>query len=334
MLRGVLDQLGEMGNLVPRYTQPRCLLDRHAVGGCAVCVDACPHEAVTVNAGGYAVEIDPERCTGCGLCVQSCPSGALEYDLLAPLESVQQQRGTATGEATLTCSQSGAGGPQLPCLGRVTPALLTAAGGWGIPLTLIHGECESCPVGRPDVPQGLLGVMNETQTLRRATGRPAEVTLRPAVPEDGERAQKLTRRGAFSALFRAGSQQLAQRLPERPLPFVDWSEPEQRTPAEWQWRKKALGTPLPPDVGIDWPAPVVDDTCIDCPVCANVCPTQAITRDLQPEGGVRLLLDLSACTGCLACLRSCPPQAIHEQRQWLSPAFELPILLRESDSVM
>ncbi|MDO4247022.1 MAG: hypothetical protein Q4C89_13450, partial [Deinococcus sp.] len=26
MLRGVLDQLGELGNLVPRYTQPRCLL--------------------------------------------------------------------------------------------------------------------------------------------------------------------------------------------------------------------------------------------------------------------------------------------------------------------
>lgn len=49
---------------------------------------------------------------------------------------------------------------------------------------------------------------------------------------------------------------------------------------------------------------------------------------------MRLLLDLSACTGCMACLRSCPPQAIHEQRQWLSPAFELPILLRESDSVM
>ena len=35
---------------------------------------------------------------------------------------------------------------------------------------------------------------------------------------------------------------------------------------------------------------VVDDTCIDCPVCANVCPTDAITRDLQPDGGVRLLL--------------------------------------------
>ena len=38
----------------------------------------------------------------------------------------------------------------------------------------------------------------------------------------------------------------------------------------------------------------VDDTCIDCPVCANVCPTDAITRDLQPDGGVKLLLNLGA----------------------------------------
>lgn len=79
MLRGVLDQLGEMGNLLPRYTQARCLLDRHAVGGCDVCTAACPHEAMTVNGGGYAIEIDHERCTGCGLCVQGCPTGALEY---------------------------------------------------------------------------------------------------------------------------------------------------------------------------------------------------------------------------------------------------------------
>ena len=83
-----------------------------------------------------------------------------------------------------------------------------------------------------------------------------------------------------------------------------------------------------------WPAPIVDDTCIDCPVCANVCPTEAITRDLQPDGGVRLLLNLSACTGCMGCLRSCPPQAIHEQPEWLPAAFQAPLLLRESDSVM
>lgn len=334
MLRGVLDRIGELGNLVPRYTGPRCLLERHAVGGCSVCVDVCPHEAVRVNDGGYGVEIDPERCTGCGLCVSGCPTGALEYDLLTPLESVREQRGGAQHGASLTCPQSGAGGPALPCLGRVTPALLSAAGAWDVPLTLIHGDCAACPVGSAEVPAGLARVREETERLRAATGQPARVTIRRATPEDRDRRHQVTRRGAFATLLRAGTQQALQSLPERPLPFVDWSEPAQRTPDEWAWRRRTLKPEPAPEVGIHWPAPVVDDSCIDCPVCANVCPTEAITRDLQPDGSVRLLLDLGACTGCMACLRSCPPGAIHEQPAWLGVAFELPILLREGDTVM
>ncbi|WP_291425429.1 4Fe-4S dicluster domain-containing protein [Deinococcus sp.] len=332
MLRGVLEQLGELGNLVPRYTQPRCLLVRQAAGGCDICQTICPHTAIELAAGSFAIEIDHQRCTGCGLCMQGCPTGALEYDLQTSLQAVQDQRGEP--EATLTCSQSGAGGPQLPCLGRVTPALLSAAGAWNQPLTLIHGACEQCSVGSAQVPQQVQEAMRATQRLRSATGRPAQITLRAALPEDSSRALNVSRRGAFGTLLRMGQKQVVQNLPERPLPFVDWSEPAQRTPGEWRWRKQTLKPAPPPDVAVYWPAPVVDDSCIDCPVCANVCPTEAITRELSPEGGVRLLLDLSACTGCMACLRSCPPQAIHEQRQWFPAALEAQILLRESDSVM
>ncbi|MGM9323261.1 4Fe-4S dicluster domain-containing protein, partial [Deinococcus aquaticus] len=160
------------------------------------------------------------------------------------------------------------------------------------------------------------------------------VTVRAVTPEDAGRALKVSRRGAFGAMFRAAGQQVAQSLPESPLPFVDWSVPEDRTPQEWQWRARTLKPAPPEGVGLYWPAPLIDDTCIDCPVCTNVCPTDAITRDLQPDGGVRLLLNLTACTGCMACLHSCPPQAIHAQDQWLPAAFQAPILLRESDSVM
>lgn len=332
MLRGVLEQLGELGNLVPRYTAPRCLLTRQAVGGCDVCFTACPHQAIEVQPVGLGVAVDPERCTGCGLCVQGCPTGALEYDLQTPLQALSDQR--KEPEATLTCAQSGAGGPNLPCLGRVTPALLSAAGAWGLPLTLLHGDCPSCPVGSAEVPERLGQVLEATEQLRQATGRPAVVTIRPAGPEDQTREMKLSRRGAFGALLRVGKKQVAYHLPEKPLPFVDWSEPEQRTPEEWKWRKQTLKPAPPPDAVVTWPAPTVDNTCIDCPVCANVCPTEAITRNLQPDGGVQLLLNLSACTGCMGCLRSCPPQAMHEQRQWRSQALDALILLRESDSVM
>ncbi len=334
MLQGLLSRFDDSGNLVPRYTPPRCLLERQAVGGCDICATVCPHGAVLTGLVGPAVQIDADACTGCGICVQACPTGALEYGLQGTLESVRDQRGGEEEEATLTCSQSGAGGPQLTCLGRVTPAVVSAAGAWGTPLTLIHGECAACATGAPDVPGRLEGVVAQAQGLRAATGRPARVTVRAATPEDTGRAVRVSRRGAFGALFRAGKAQLAHSIPDSPLPFVDWSEPEERTPEEWKWRALTLKPTPPADAPVQWSAPVVDDSCIDCPVCHNVCPTDAIDRELTPEGGVRLLLNLGACTGCMACLRSCPPQAIHEQAAWLPAAFDAPILLRESGSVM
>lgn len=332
MLRGVLEQLGEMGNVLPRYTAPRCLLTRQAVGGCDQCVTACPHSAVEVAAGNGGIALDPQACTGCGLCVQACPTGALEYDLLPPLQAVSDQKGNPA--ATLTCSQSGAGGPNLTCLGRVTPALLSAAGAWRVPLTLLHGDCAGCMVGSAEVPSKLHEVVEDTAKLRGATGQAAQITIRAATPEDQAGDLKLSRRGAFGALLRAGKQQVAHHIPDQPLPFVDWSEPAERTPQEWKWRQQTLRPAPAPEEAVYWPAPLVDDTCIDCPVCANVCPTEAITRDLQPDGGVRLLLSLGDCTGCMGCVRSCPPQAMHQQSHWRADALGAQILLRESDSVM
>lgn len=329
-----LERLGELGQSEPRYTAQRCLRERQTVGGCDLCACACPHEAVILGPLGASVEIDPDRCTGCGLCVQVCPSGALEYDLTGPLTSVREQRSasdqpTPTTSATLTCSQSGAGGPAVTCLGRVTAALLSAAGAWDIPLTLIHGDCAQCPVGAPDVPQRLHRVTSEAAKLREATGQPAQVTVRAAEAGDSERAQRFSRRSALEQLLGSGRRELVALIPDSPLPFVDWSEPVQRTPDEWRWRKVSLSPAPLAGTPVHWPAPLVDDKCMDCPVCSNVCPTEAITRTHDAAGTLHLTLDLSACTGCMACVDSCPPRAMHRQNLWQTAALEAPILLFE-----
>lgn len=312
--------LGEYGNLLPRYTGPRCLVERQAVGGCDLCAQACPHAAITIT---DRVEIDPQLCTGCGLCVQSCPTGALEYDLLPVLNVVRSQ---GQQEGAITCSQSGAGGEALPCLGRVTAAAVVAAGGWDVPLTLLHGDCHTCAVGGPEVPQRLNEVVAEAQALRQATGRPARVTIRRAQAGELAGQGRVSRRGLFGALARQARQVVAHAIPESPLPFVDWSIPEERRPAEWLWRKQALRPTPPPQQGF-WPAPVVLPGCIDCPVCANVCPTSAIIRQREETGRYSLYLDLQACTGCDACTRSCPPQVI-ELRPYPEEAFVGPVLLK------
>ena len=44
---------------------------------CGLCVDACPHDAITLQGDGRAV-IDVDLCTSCGECVRICPVKAIE----------------------------------------------------------------------------------------------------------------------------------------------------------------------------------------------------------------------------------------------------------------
>jgi ferredoxin len=342
VLDGVFKLLGDYGNPVPRYTGPRCLSERLSVGGCDLCQQACPHGAILIP---QSVVIDPSVCTGCGLCVQACPSGALEYDVTAPLNAVREQNvlreqkaasvpGKPGAGAKLVCSKSEEGGKTLPCLARVTVSTVMASGAWDMPLTLVHGDCAACSLGGPEVPASVARVIEDANRLRASTSRAAQVTLRlhdPALAGTGE---QVSRRGMFGALARGARTMAAQSIPDSPLPFVDWSEPEDRTPSEWQWRVRALRPAPAPEAAVYWPAPVVDDTCIDCPVCANVCPTDAISREVQADGSVTLALSLAACTGCDACFRSCPPQAISMQEHWRFDALDQLILLRDSGNIL
>jgi ferredoxin len=44
---------------------------------CGLCVEACPHDAITLQGDGRAV-IDLNLCTSCGECVRACPVNAIE----------------------------------------------------------------------------------------------------------------------------------------------------------------------------------------------------------------------------------------------------------------
>lgn len=63
-------------------------VDAVACSGCGTCVDRCPMDAITLQAGvedggdtssaaGEVAVVERKRCIGCGVCVPTCPTGAV-----------------------------------------------------------------------------------------------------------------------------------------------------------------------------------------------------------------------------------------------------------------
>lgn len=269
----------------PRYTESRCLLYKNSVGGCDRCHAVCPRGAVRLE--GWRVELDEVLCTGCGLCTGVCPGIALEY----PLGGIQEA--LIRGKGQIRCSQAEGKGEEVLCLGRLTPGLLAEAGSRFGKVILARGDCASCRIGGASVPERLLAMAAEAQRYH-----PVEVeVLEGELP-----GEKVGRRELFQALLGSAKRTAADLVPELPLP----QEPEAKgLPPEL--RLRLLAASRAPEV--QWPRIRVEEGCTLCPVCTNVCPTEAVRRVREGEEYV-LYLQVAACTGCGACVESCPPQVI------------------------
>ena len=66
-------------------------IDQNLCSGCAVCVTACPTEAI--KCPGTAV-VDPGVCIECLDCIDSCPTDAISY--LNPERERQRQSAIAS----------------------------------------------------------------------------------------------------------------------------------------------------------------------------------------------------------------------------------------------
>lgn len=269
----------------PRYTEARCLLYKNSVGGCDRCYGACPRGAVRLE--GWRVELDEVLCTGCGLCTGVCPGIALEY----PLGGLQEA--LIRGKGQIRCSKAEGKGEEVLCLGRLTPGLLAEAGSRFGKVVLARGDCASCKIGGPSVPEHLQRMAEEARRYH-----PVEVeVIQGELP-----GEKVGRRELFQALMGSARRTAADLVPELPLP----EEPEPKgLPAELRLRFLAASRAE----AVRWPKIQVGEGCTLCPVCTNVCPTEAVYRVREGEEYV-LRLKVEACTGCGACVESCPPQVI------------------------
>ena len=58
---------------------PTIEINKQWCKGCAICVEFCPHDVLSLN-GAYAEVVDLEKCTACGLCEIRCPDFAITVE--------------------------------------------------------------------------------------------------------------------------------------------------------------------------------------------------------------------------------------------------------------
>ncbi len=282
--------------VTPTYVDSRCLVVRSGKDACSACLDACPHDAVTI---GARVELDPVDCTGCGLCIRACPSEALA-------DPVRLEPGPA-----LRCSQVAGDAPSVRCLAQLSgPDLVRLAGG-SDSVTLARSECVGCKVGGGGVPQAVANSAADAKALLALHGRELHVSVQLVERLDAPLAHgRVSRR----ALLGGGARRAAQGVVSAIAPLEAWlpgeeafgdGEPKAPPPeAARRYRLVAASRPEP-EALVPWNLPRVADGCILCPACTRACPTDALSRDFSgPQGTLMLRPDL--CVGCAACVDVCP----------------------------
>jgi len=285
-------------NIAPKYKEEHCLVVSRAVGGCDICKEVCPHEAITIK---RKVIIDDIDCTGCGLCVQECPSQALTAN-------VTFQKGIP-----LKCSQVKGGAQSVNCLARLQATDLMRLSGNKGSVKLLHGDCADCKIGTEAVLEAVDKVADEAKTLASLLGRDLEVSREFAEKYDSQdNPDKISRRDFLRGGLRSVQENSADVL--APLEALANVEEEKGLPIE-HVKKLAIievSQPEPEDL-VPWRLPRVAEGCIFCPVCTNICPTDAFSREFEKpalRSGGTLNLEPDKCNGCDACVTSCPVDVI------------------------
>ncbi len=293
MLDDLLNFVLKATEVAPRYTSSRCLAVTQSRNACSVCVDICPHEAVTIR---RHVEIDPVDCTGCGLCVQGCPSQALE-------PSLRYRPGLP-----VRCSKVPGAAQSVTCLGRLQPSDLLRLAGTNEEVRLARGDCGTCPIGGAAILDALEVLEAEAADLAALHERPFRVTvLTPERFDETGASRRMSRRD----LLRGGLREIQRGAAEALAPLDPGGDVDRSLPRELQRAHRVIeSADLPDDALVPWRLPRVDDACILCPICTRVCPTTAIVRRFDEDGTATLYLEPERCVDCDACVVACPVDAV------------------------
>lgn len=333
----VIDLLGFDGEFEkPRYVALNtrvCAHGRSQKAGCSNCVDVCATAAIAP--AGDVIRLDPYLCQGCGTCTTVCPTGALSFQyprvadvglaIKAQLQAYSQSGGAG---ACLLFYSAEAGrkvlqgvkrsGQSLPA--HVIPVELWSVDAVGLDLML---GCLTLGAARVVV----LGAGSHDLAPLRQQASLGQVILDGL----GYAGHHLDVLDCDAADWLPA---LAAEVPGWSVPPAEFRLlADKRTTLEFVIDHLSKHASLPPDVielprGAPFGTVTVSDACTLCMSCTSACPAGALKAAADAP---RLSFLERNCVQCGLCANTCPEQAITLTPRLLLKDRRHERLLREAE---
>jgi ferredoxin len=293
-----------------RFDATVCAHSRASQAGCDRCLNVCPTGAITSI--GDTVRIDADICAGCGACAAVCPSGAASYDdpavgfLFSRLRTLAGAYRAAGGTAPRVLFHDDAHGAEM--------IRLSSRFGRGLPGDVIPVEVHNVEgVGHAELMAALgLGYADAVVLIGPKTDRSvgdAQADLARAMVtgagREGGRIALIDPNdpdGLEDALYGAAHPAMAI---DAILPLGGRREVT-RLAAHALAPADAGAIALP--AGAPYGAVVVDtDACTLCLACVSLCPVGALGDNPDRP---QLRFQETACLQCGICENTCPENAI------------------------
>ncbi|MDD5404250.1 MAG: 4Fe-4S binding protein [Sulfuricella sp.] len=305
-----------------------CLKLRPGGTGCEACRDACPVQAIRVEAG--LVELAP-ACTGCGQCAAACPSGALLAEgfdaLLQPLPEHE-----VVPRLRIECSrvphQLAGNALQVPCLGGISSfALIGLVARNSSAVALIdRGWCATCPSGGGKEPIKMLvdAVRAVVTDIGLPDDRSPYVCPLPTSPVQAlslaatADSAPLPRRAFFGALLkRTAEAAVAVRSPDITRSALKTTRGALLASPLIRHTRRRMAASLVAVAGLAgkplsakfFPHITASEVCRLHGVCSAICPSGALAVK-QSGTSVELHFDPELCLACGLCIHHCPTGAL------------------------
>lgn len=271
------------------------------------------------------VELLADKCQSCALCVAACPTEALTEKSVSA-ETLLKIAGNGK-QLTITCAPSGNDGDAVvPCLGSINAVVLADMARRGIELQLAGtehcAECVHAAKGPEQIQFNLAaranlcevefeGKLGAWATLSLPTA--AERRTVQAEDEKGAARRQLFRRIVGQSIdVISGSDE----VPPPPLKAIRAAapfNPERKVVLNGLY--KVLGdAPVrtarhPAIPAEDW---TIAQGCTNCEACARVCPTGAMQL-LEDDKAWRLVFLNERCVACDVCVEVCQPKVLRQR---------------------